>query len=74
MGLCQKFVDAERRQRKTPILKKQPTSLELIKKIADTFANESATLKDLGLAAMSVISFAGLFRSKELLNIRVCVT
>ena len=57
-GLCQKFVDAERRQRKTPILKKQPTSLELIKKIAD--------------GTMSVISFAGLFRSKELLSIRVC--
>ena len=72
VGLCQKFVDAERRRRKTPILKKQPTSLELIKKIADTFANESATLKDLRLATMSVISFAGLFRSKELLNIRVC--
>ena len=72
MGLCQKFVDAERRRRKTPILKKQPRSLELIKKIADTFANESATLKDLRLATMSVISFAGLFRSKKLLNIRVC--
>ena len=72
VGLCQKFVDAERRRRKTPILKKQPTSLELIKKIADMFANESATLKDLRLATMSVISFAGLFRSKELLNIRVC--
>ena len=71
MGLCQKFVDAGRRQRKTPILKKQPTSLELIKKIADTFANESTAIKELRLATMSVISFAGLFRSKELLNIRV---
>ena len=69
VGLCQKFVDAERRRRKTPILKKQPASLELIKKIADTFANESATFKDLRLATMTVISFAGLFRSKELLNI-----
>ena len=72
VGLCQKFVDTERRRRKTPILKKQPTSLELIKKIADKFANESATLKDLRLATISVISFAGLFRSKKLLNIRVC--
>ena len=72
MGLYQKFVDAEGRQRKTPILKKQPKSLELIKKIADKFANESVTLKDLRLATMSVMSFAGLFRSKELLNIRVC--
>ena len=72
VGLCQKFVDAERRRRKTPILKKQPTSLELMKKIADKFVNESATLKDLRLATMSVISFAGLFRSKKLLNIRVC--
>ena len=71
-GLCQKFVDAERRQRKTPILKKQPSSLELIKKIANTFANKSATLKDLRIATMSVLSFAGLFRSKELLNIRLC--
>ena len=54
VGLCQKFVNTERRQRKPPILKKQPTSLELIK-IADTFANKSATLKDLGLATMSFI-------------------
>ena len=53
-------------------LKKQPTWLELIKKIADMFANESATLKDLRLATMSVMSFAGLFRSKKLLNIWVC--
>ena len=72
VGLCQKFVDAERRQRKTPFFKKQPASLELIKKIADTFAKESGTLKVLRIATMSVLSFAGLFRSKEFLNIRVC--
>ena len=36
------------------------------------FANESAKLKVLRLTTMSVISFAGLFQSKELLNIRVC--
>ena len=71
-GLRRKFVVAERTYRKTHILKKQPTSLELIKNIADTFANESATLKDFRTATMNVLSFAGLFRSKELLNIGLC--
>ena len=36
------------------------------------FAKEGATLKDLRTATMSVICFAGLFRAKELLNIRLC--
>ena len=71
-GLCKKLVDAERRQRPTPISKKTPTSLELIRQIIKVFAKEGATLKDLRTATMSVICFAGLFRAKELLNIRLC--
>lgn len=70
--LCKKFVEAEKRQRTAPIAKKKPASLELIQQIVETFAAEGATLKDLRIATMSVMSFAGLFRSKELLNMRVC--
>ena len=40
-----------------------------VRQIIRVFAKEGATLKDLGTATMSVICFAGLFRSKE----RYCV-
>jgi hypothetical protein len=70
-SICQNLIEAEKRQRKRPIMKKEPASIELIKFIAARYGYENATLKDLRLAALCVLSFAGLFRSKELLNIRV---
>ena len=54
-----------------PVRKKEPTSVELIKDIVCKYGRPDATLKDLRLAVMCLLSFAGLFRSKELLNIRI---
>lgn len=71
-ALCKNLVEAEKRQRTTPIRKKEPASPGLIKQIITHFGGSNAKLKDLRSAAMMVLSFAGLFRSKELLNIRVC--
>ena len=52
-------------------MKKEPVSVELFKDIVRKYGHEDAMLKDLRLATMCVLSFAGLFRAKELLNIRV---
>ena len=69
--ICQNLIEAEKRQRKRPMVKKEPVSTELIKSIVARYGSENANLKDLRLATMCILSFAGLFRSKELLNIRV---
>ena len=41
------------------IVKKGPISTELIKKIIEKFAAERASLKDLRIAALSTLGFAG---------------
>ncbi len=69
--ICRNIVEAEKRQRMHPVRKKEPTSVELIKDIVCKYGRPDATLKDFRLAVMCVLSFAGLFRSKELLNIRI---
>jgi len=71
-GLCRHLVEAEKRQRTSAIVKKEPASLDLIKAIISRYGQENATLKDLRVATMCTLSFAGLFRSKELLNIKLC--
>lgn len=71
-GLCRNLVEAEKRQRTTAVTKKEPASTDLIKVIISRYGQENATLKDLRVATMCTVSFAGLFRSKELLNIRIC--
>ena len=69
--ICQNLIEAEKRLRKWPMVKKEPVSTELIKSIVARYGSENANLKDLRLASMCILSFAGLFGSKELLNIRV---
>ena len=71
-AVCKNLVEAEKRSRLEPIKKKEPVSLELISSIVCAYAFEHANHKDLSFATMCVLSFAGLFRSNELLNIRVC--
>ena len=69
VGLCKNLVEAEKRSRREPVKKMEPVSLELIKSIVNKYAHGTATLKDLRFAAMCVLTFVGLFRSNELLNI-----
>ena len=70
--LCMNLVEVEKRHRNDPLTEKEPASCGLIQSIIARYAQESASLKDLRLATMCTLCFAGLFRSKELLNIRVC--
>ena len=63
------MVEAEKRSRTSLVTKKEQVSVELIKDIVRKYGYEDATLKDLRLATMRVLSFARLFRAKELLNL-----
>ncbi|CAB4022098.1 Integrase recombinase xerD-like [Paramuricea clavata] len=65
------MVEAEKRSRTSPVMKKEPVSVELMKDIVRKYGHEDATLKDLRLATMCVLLFAGLIRAKEFLIIRV---
>lgn len=70
-SLCRNLVETEKRQRKRPVIKKAPATENLIKAIVQRFGQDQANLKDLRLVTMCVLSFAGLFRAKELLCIRL---
>jgi len=67
-ALCTNIVEAEKRQPNLPVTKKAPVEVSVIRKIVSRYAPPSSTLKDLRLAALCVL--AGLFRSKELLDVR----
>ena len=51
---------------KPPIHKKEPVTPDMIKEIIDKHGSSSASLKDLRLAAICSIGFAGFFRYDEL--------
>ena len=67
-SICPNMVDAEKKSRKCTIVMKEPASLGPIDR---KYTYHEATLKDLRLTTICVLTFAGLFRSKELLSIRV---
>ena len=52
-GACAKsIIQSAKRTKGNPIVKKEPTSTEIIKKIIDKFAAEGASLKNLRIVAM----------------------
>ena len=62
-------IESAKRAKGNPIVKKEPISTDVIKKIIDNFAAERASLKDLRIAALCTLCFAGFFRFSELSNI-----
>ena len=50
-------------------MKKKPITTEIIKNILDVYSKEDANLKDLRIAALCSLAFAGFFRYDELRNI-----
>ena len=62
-------IESAKRRKGNLSLKKEPISTELIKKIINKFASEGASLKDLRIAALCTLGFAGFFRFSELSNI-----
>ena len=50
-------------------MKKKPITTEIIKNILDVYSKEDANLKDLLIAALCSLAFAGFFRYDELCSI-----
>jgi len=65
-GACAKsIIQSAKRTKGNPIVKKELTTTEIIKNILDIFAAEGASLKDLRIAALCTLGFAGFFRFRE---------
>ena len=62
-------IESAKRTKGNSIVKKEPISTDLIKKIIDKFAADGASLKDLKIAALCTLGLAGFFRFSELINI-----
>ncbi len=67
---CRNIIESAKRTYSKPIQKKKPVSAELIKKLSDKFGRSGNHLKDLRIAAMCSLGFAGFFRFNELRNIQ----
>ena len=60
---CKNIIEAAKRKRETPILKKEPITTELLNKIIGKFAPSGAFLKDLRIAALYTLGIAVFFFS-----------
>ncbi|KXJ18668.1 hypothetical protein AC249_AIPGENE25539 [Exaiptasia diaphana] len=67
--LCRNIVEAAKRDKGKPIPKKNPVTNDMIKKIIDKHANENCSLKDLRIATMCTLAFAGFLRYDEFSNV-----
>ena len=66
---CRNIVESAKRHKSQPIMKKKPITTEIIKNILDVYSKEDANLKDLRIATLCSLAFAGFFRYDELCNI-----
>ena len=67
-SICHNLLEAAKRDKPVSI-KKAPISAEIIKSIIDKFGGPSANLKDMRVACICSLGFAGFFRYDELSNI-----
>ena len=67
---CRSMIECAKRTRSLPVSKKKPVDADLVKSIIDRFGAEGASLKDLRIAAVTSLGFAGFFRFNELANIQ----
>ena len=67
-SICHNLLEAARRDKPVSV-KKAPISAEIIKSIIDKFAGPSASLKDVRVACICSLGYAGFFRYDELSNI-----
>ena len=66
---CKNIIESAKRTKSKPVAKKKPFSSQIIKDILDAFNKEGANLKDVRIAALCSLAFAGFFRYNELCNI-----
>ena len=65
---CKNLIESAKRIKSKPIAKKKPFSSQIIKDILDAYNKEDANLKDVRIAALCSLAFAGFFRYNELCN------
>ena len=66
---CRNIIESAKRVKAKPVTKKKPLSSQIIKDIIDVYCKEESNLKDLRVAALCSLAFAGFFRYNELSNI-----
>lgn len=66
---CKNLIESAKRIKSKPIAKKKPFSSQIIKDILDAYNKEDANLKDVRIAALCLLAFAGFFWYNELCNI-----
>lgn len=54
----------------TPIVKKEPITIEILQNLVTRFASENCCLGDLRLVTLFVLAFAGFFRINEVLQLK----
>ena len=69
--ICKNLVETEKRSPHPPVVKKEPVDLDMIKSIINNYASSDCNLKDLRFATMSTLLYVGLFRSQELLDMKL---
>ena len=67
---CKTIIECAKRTRSRPVNKKKPVDSDVIKSIIVRFGGEEASLKDLRIAAISTLGFAGFSCFNELANIQ----
>ena len=66
---CKNIIESAKRIMSKPVAKKKPFSSQIIKDILDAYNKEGSNLKDIRIAALCSLAFAGFFRFNELCNI-----
>lgn len=66
---CKNIIESAKRIKSKPVAKKKPFSSQIIKDILDAYNKEGSNLKDIRIAALCSLAFAGFFRFNELCNI-----
>ena len=71
---CRSMIQCSKRTRGLPVSKKKRVDADLVKSIINRFGTEGASLKDLSIAVVTSLGFAGFFRSAQahILSLGVC--
>ena len=66
---CRNIVKSSKHQKSEPVMKKKPITTDIIRSILDIHNKKDANLKNLRIAALCSLAFAGCFRYDELCSI-----
>ena len=66
---CRNIIESAKRQKSQPVMKKKPITTDITRSILDIHNKKDANLKNLRIAALCSLAFAGFFRYDELCNI-----